>query len=112
QCLLGAALRIQAAAPAAGCCVCRNWISTTPRLDYIQRRTRLRVVDNSELGRRAMEAGKPPRVMHVYGKKLKAATGDMVMVAILGQKRRGFIVGARRPKVPSGRSLIATIWCC
>lgn len=34
----------------------------------IQKLTRLRVVDNSEIGKRAMAEGKPPRCIHVYNK--------------------------------------------
>lgn len=31
--------------------------------------SRLRVVDNSEIGKKAMKIGKPPRCIHVYNKK-------------------------------------------
>lgn len=34
----------------------------------IQKQTRLRVVDNSEIGKQAMAEGKPPKCIHVYNK--------------------------------------------
>jgi len=68
----------------------------------IFKQTKLNVVDNSALGRKAMAEGKPPRVIHVYSnkhKKKKNGTigklGDRVMVAILGQKKKGIIVGMK-----------------
>ncbi|XP_070383685.1 large ribosomal subunit protein uL14m [Dermacentor albipictus] len=73
--------------------------------------SRLRVVDNSALGRQAMMDGKPPKIIHVYNKTGFATIGDksqsvalQVLVAILGQKKRGFVVGCKhmkqRPLVP------------
>lgn len=46
-------------------------LHTTARLDEVQLLTRLRVVDNSEIGKRAMAEGKPPKVICVYNKKRK-----------------------------------------
>lgn len=34
----------------------------------IQKMTRLRVVDNSDIGRQAMAEGKPPKCIHVYNR--------------------------------------------
>ena len=87
----------------------------------IMKQTELNVVDNSNIGRKAMAEGKPPRqvdhlvilmmslcdmlcrVIHVYSmkhaKKKNGTTGklgDRVMVAILGQKRKGIIVGMKQ----------------
>lgn len=42
---------------------------TTSCLNEVQLLTRLRVVDNSEIGKRAMAEGKPPKVICVYNKK-------------------------------------------
>lgn len=47
--------------------ILRGFHSTTP-LCEIQLLSRLRVVDNSEIGKRAMAEGKPPRCIHVYNK--------------------------------------------
>lgn len=44
---------------------------TTSYLNEVQLLTRLRVVDNSEIGKRAMAEGKPPKVICVYNKKRK-----------------------------------------
>ncbi|KAG8322237.1 39S ribosomal protein L14, mitochondrial [Homalodisca vitripennis] len=35
---------------------------------HIMKLTRLRVVDNSEIGMKAMAEGKPPKCIHVYNK--------------------------------------------
>lgn len=90
----------------------------------IQKMTRLRVVDNSEIGKRAMAEGKPPRCIQVYNKtgvgrignllyKMNKAfscdmcyfivAGDVVLVAIKGEKKKGILVGLKqnqKPKVP------------
>jgi large subunit ribosomal protein L14 len=57
--------------------------------------TRLRVVDNSALGKQAMLEGKPPKVIGVYWKapQRHGVLGDKVMMAIKGQKKRGYLVG-------------------
>ncbi|KOB64461.1 Mitochondrial ribosomal protein L14 [Operophtera brumata] len=76
---------------------------TTAHLNEVQLLTRLRVVDNSELGKRAMAEGKPPKVIHVYNKKRLGLIGDRVMVAIKGQKKKGILVGLKQTqnvKVP------------
>jgi len=59
-------------------------------------------VDNSNIGREAMVQGKPPRVIHVYTNKHATKPhggygklGDRVMVAVLGQKKKGIIVGLK-----------------
>lgn len=43
-------------------------ISTTAPANRIIKLSRLRVVDNSEIGKLAMMEGKPPRCIHVYNK--------------------------------------------
>lgn len=43
-------------------------ISTSATSNQIIKLTRLRVVDNSEIGKQAMLEGKPPRCIHVYNK--------------------------------------------
>lgn len=40
----------------------------TNKCSEIQKLTRLRVVDNNEIGKQAMAEGKPPRCIHVYNK--------------------------------------------
>lgn len=76
---------------------------TTNAMQEIRKLSRLRVVDNSEIGKRAMAEGKPPRVIHVYNKKEIGLIGDKVMVAIKGEKKKGILVGLKQvqmPKVP------------
>lgn len=70
--------------------------STSCRTDQVIKLTRLRVVDNSTLGRDADLAGKPAYCIHVYNKKGVGTLGDKVLVAIRGQKKRAFIVGVKQ----------------
>ncbi|XP_018331604.1 39S ribosomal protein L14, mitochondrial [Agrilus planipennis] len=75
----------------------------SPLRSEIQKQTRLRVVDNSELGKRAMAEGKPPRCIHVYNKTGVGKIGDIVLLAIKGEKKKGVLVGLKqnqKPKVP------------
>lgn len=63
----------------------RVFSSTSAPLQWIQPVTRMRVVDNSTLGKKAMLAGKPPYVINVYkdgvtrwGKARRGQLGDKV----------------------------------
>ncbi|XP_026731186.1 39S ribosomal protein L14, mitochondrial [Trichoplusia ni] len=76
---------------------------TTACLNEVRLLTRLRVVDNSEIGKRAMAEGKPPKVICVYNKTRVGYIGDRVLVAIKGQKKKGILVGLKQTqkvKVP------------
>ncbi|KAG5313167.1 RM14 protein, partial [Acromyrmex insinuator] len=106
-------------------------ISTSTPMSQIIKLSRLRVVDNSEIGRQAMMEGRPPRCIHVYNKlgvgyigetiseKLYQGyyhfignlskycymyySGDRILVAIRGEKKKGILVGLKQqqaPKVP------------
>nr|XP_034186148.1 39S ribosomal protein L14, mitochondrial [Osmia lignaria] len=78
-------------------------ISTSPISNQIMKLTRLRVVDNSDIGKQAMLEGKPPRCIHVYNKKGVGYIGDKVMVAIKGEKKKAILVGLKQKqnvKVP------------
>lgn len=44
-------------------------LHSTACLQEVRLLTRLRVVDNSEIGKQAMAEGKPPKVICVYNKK-------------------------------------------
>lgn len=88
----------------------RNYLMITTRnfgltsiCHQIQKLTRLRVVDNSEIGKQAMAEGKPPKCIHVYNKQGIGRIGDTVLVAIKGEKKKGILVGLKqnqKPKVP------------
>ncbi|MFH4976681.1 hypothetical protein AB6A40_003390 [Gnathostoma spinigerum] len=73
---------------------------TRPPNFGIHRRTRCIVVDNSELGKEANTSGKLAYCINVYkpGWRRKhmphATLGDKILVAIRGQMRRAFVVGA------------------
>ncbi|XP_078040105.1 mitochondrial ribosomal protein L14 [Augochlora pura] len=78
-------------------------ISTSTMFNQIIKLTRLRVVDNSEIGKQAMMEGRPPRCIHVYNKIGVGYIGDVVMVAIKGEKKKGILVGLKqrqKTKVP------------
>lgn len=78
-------------------------IHTSLVCNEIRKLTRLRVVDNSEIGKRAMAEGKPPKCIHIYNKQGVGRIGDRVMVAIKGEKKKGILVGLKqkqRVKIP------------
>ncbi|XP_011879855.1 PREDICTED: 39S ribosomal protein L14, mitochondrial [Vollenhovia emeryi] len=82
--------------------ISRN-ISTSTPVGQIIKLSRLRVVDNSEIGRQAMMEGRPPRCIHVYNKVGVGYIGDRILVAIRGEKKKGILVGLKQnqsPKVP------------
>ncbi|KAL7286478.1 39S ribosomal protein L14, mitochondrial [Trichogramma pretiosum] len=84
-------------------CMQSRGLSTSSALSQVIRLTRLRVVDNSEIGKQAMAEGKPPYVFHVYNKMGVGYIGDRVMVAIKGEKKKGILVGLKqnqKKKVP------------
>nr|CAG4645310.1 EOG090X0MX9 [Leptodora kindtii] len=64
--------------------------------NQIQKLTRLRVVDNSPIGKEAMLEGRPPKCIHVYNKTSIGRLGDKVLVAIKGQKRKAVLVGLKQ----------------
>uniref|UniRef100_A0A912M2X8 Large ribosomal subunit protein uL14m n=1 Tax=Haemonchus contortus TaxID=6289 RepID=A0A912M2X8_HAECO len=86
---------------------------TRPPSMGIHRRTRLNVVDNSALGKEAHTTGKRAYCIDVYkqGRRKKhlphATLGDKILVAIRGQMRKAYVVGAnthvhyRKHGVPS-----------
>ncbi|XP_008543148.1 39S ribosomal protein L14, mitochondrial [Microplitis demolitor] len=85
-----------------GFTITRN-IHMTAVNNEIRKLTRLRVVDNSDIGKRAMLEGKPPKCIHIYNKKGIGFIGDRVLVAIRGEMKKGILVGLRQvqnPKVP------------
>lgn len=78
-------------------------ISTSTPANQIIKLSRLRVVDNSEIGKLAMMEGRPPRCIHVYNKLGVGYIGDRILVAIRGEKKKGILVGLKQkqaPKVP------------
>ncbi|XP_017048208.2 39S ribosomal protein L14, mitochondrial [Drosophila ficusphila] len=75
-------------------------IHTTPACCEIRKLARLRVVDNSDLGKKAMAEGRPPRCIHVYNKRGVGFIGDKVLVAIKGQMKKGILVGLKQNQKP------------
>lgn len=49
-------------------CVQQRCFHITAPCNHILKLTRMRVVDNSNIGKQAMAEGKPPKVIHVYNK--------------------------------------------
>ncbi|XP_070069601.1 large ribosomal subunit protein uL14m-like [Drosophila takahashii] len=75
-------------------------IYTTPACCEIRKLARLRVVDNSDLSKKAMAEGRPPRCIHVYNKRGVGLIGDKVLVAIKGQMKKGILVGLKQNQKP------------
>ncbi|XP_059621951.1 large ribosomal subunit protein uL14m [Phlebotomus argentipes] len=76
---------------------------TSPVSNEIRKLARLRVVDNSEIGKAAMIEGRPPYCIHVYNKRSVGLIGDKVLVAIKGQMKKAILVGLKQKqkiKVP------------
>lgn len=68
-------------------------ISTTPCLQHLMHMSRVWIVDNTKLGRRAKLSGRKAKIIHVYRQPPIAHIGDKVLVAIMGQKKKAYIVG-------------------
>lgn len=64
-------------------------------MNQVRSLTRLNVVDNSEIGRQVKEAGKKVKIIHIYNKSRHqmGGLGDKVLVTILGQMKKGYVVG-------------------
>lgn len=60
--------------------------------------TQMNVVDNSKLGREVKEAGKKVKIIRIYNKSRhqRGGLGDRVLVTILGQMKKGIVVGCRQ----------------
>lgn len=58
-------------------------ISTSTPVHQIIKMSRLRVVDNSAIGKKAMLEGKPPRCIHVYNKVGVGYIGEKIEVRYL-----------------------------
>lgn len=67
----------------------------TKSLSQVRLLTRMNIVDNSEIGRQVKEAGKKVKVINVYNgtRHRMGGLGDKVLVTILGQMKKGFVVG-------------------
>lgn len=62
----------------------------------LRKLAKVKVVDNSALGKAALKAGKSARIIHVYNQNHVALVGDKVLVAIKGEKRRALVVGCKQ----------------
>ncbi|XP_050303414.1 39S ribosomal protein L14, mitochondrial [Anthonomus grandis grandis] len=91
---------------------CARNFHLSQAVSEIQMMTRLRVVDNSAIGKQAMAEGKPPKCIHVYNKTGIGKIGDKVLVAIKGEKKKGILVGlkqnqkAKTPKFDSNNLVL------
>lgn len=67
----------------------------TKALFNVKTMTRMNVVDNTELGRQVKEAGKRVKIIRIYTKSKHqcGGLGDKVLVTIMGQMKKGIIVG-------------------
>jgi large subunit ribosomal protein L14 len=62
---------------------------------HIQFMSRVRIVDDSQLGQEGMAYKRAPRIIHVYNKKRIGNIGDRVLLAIKGQKQKAIVVGLK-----------------
>lgn len=60
--------------------------------------TRMNVVDNSIYAKQVKEAGKKVKIIRIYNKSRHqmGGLGDRVLVTILGEMRRGIVVGCKQ----------------
>lgn len=65
-----------------GFTITRN-IHMTAVNNEIRKLTRLRVVDNSDIGKRAMLEGKPPKCIHIYNKKGIGFIGTDLVIQLI-----------------------------
>lgn len=59
---------------------CRAVHTSAPCQEVIKL-TRLRVVDNSDIGKQAMAEGRPPKIIHVYNKTGVGKLGNIFLYA-------------------------------
>lgn len=74
----------------------------TRPLYQVRSLTRMNVVDNSEIGRKVKEAGKKVKIIRIYNKSrhMVGGVGDKVLVTILGEMKKGFVVGCTQTQGP------------
>eukprot|EP00088_Acartia_fossae_P017294 TRINITY_DN1979_c0_g1_i1.p1 TRINITY_DN1979_c0_g1~~TRINITY_DN1979_c0_g1_i1.p1 ORF type:complete len:200 (-),score=32.17 TRINITY_DN1979_c0_g1_i1:145-744(-) len=84
----------------------RHRISNYRHTWGVQKTTKMKVVDNSALGRQAEAIGRPPKVIHVYAEKHQrrrhgamGKLGDRVLTAVCGQMKKGIIVGMKQKQL-------------
>ncbi|XP_007437549.2 39S ribosomal protein L14, mitochondrial [Python bivittatus] len=73
----------------------KRYFSLSSVCSYIQKMTRVRVVDNSTLGNTPYR--RPPKCIHVYTKNGVGKVGDQILLAIKGEKKKALIVGCKFP---------------
>ncbi|XP_048737134.2 39S ribosomal protein L14, mitochondrial-like isoform X2 [Ostrea edulis] len=78
----------------------RRGFSTTTPLNELQLLSRVKVVDNSKIGRNAKQSGRPVRIIHVYNKTHVGRLGDKVLLTIEHEKKKGYIVGCKQNQGP------------
>lgn len=71
-------------------------ICTSRLLCELQKQSSVVVVDNSMIGHRSVVSNKKPKIIQVYNKPGVARLGDKVLVAIMGEKKKGYVVGCRQ----------------
>ncbi|CAL1542604.1 unnamed protein product [Lymnaea stagnalis] len=77
------------------------YFSTSQKLYEIRKLARMRIVDNSAIGKAAAQLGKPPRVIYVYNAKEVGMLGDKVLVTVKGEMKRAYIVGLKQKQYPN-----------
>jgi len=74
---------------------CRT-LRTTCCLNELRKLACVNIVDNSMLGKKARQAGKAVKILHVYTPTQVGKIGDKVLVSVMGEKKQAYIVGCRQ----------------
>ncbi|XP_033735822.1 39S ribosomal protein L14, mitochondrial-like [Pecten maximus] len=85
------------------CAIHRNF-STTQSLGELRKLSTVKIVDNSVIGKKALESGSKVKILQVYNKNEVARVGDKVLVSIQKERKKAYIVGCvQKPKVMQPR---------
>ena len=89
---------------------CLNY-STTSQLKHVQKTTRMKIVDDSQLAKDGMTYKRAPKIIHIYTKTGVGTIGDKILLAVNGQKQKAIIVGCKNYERKEGMSCFDTNNC-
>ncbi|XP_060069017.1 large ribosomal subunit protein uL14m-like [Ylistrum balloti] len=85
-------------------CAIQQNFSTTQSLSELRKLSSVKIVDNSVIGKKALERGSKVKILQVYTKNEVARAGDKVLVSIEKERKKAYIVGCvQKPKVMQPR---------
>ncbi|XP_069118132.1 large ribosomal subunit protein uL14m-like [Argopecten irradians] len=100
--------------PALRClqCTINCNFSTSQSLSELRKLSTVKIVDNSVIGKKAMESGSKVKIIQVYTRNQVAHVGDKVLVTIQREKKKAIIVGCvqkqktMRPRFDSNNAVL------